>query len=109
MPDALDGPETWSGWRACDFGYPLVNYVRGNGTGLECAYLTEREMGEKPGVKADIARVRMVVARDKLRNPSGVGVACGACGEPYFVEIQGLTHACPPTQRLEAVRPAGRA
>ena len=68
MPESLDGPEIWSGWRECDFGYPLVNYVRGNGSGLQCAYLTEREMRMTAGIRADIARVRMVVARDRLRS-----------------------------------------
>jgi hypothetical protein len=96
MPQSLDGAETWSGWRECDFGYPLVNYVS-NGSGLQCAYLTEHESGLSVGVKADIARVRMVVARSRLRELSTVVVTCGVCGEV-------LSHE-PHTEPCMAIRP----
>ena len=107
MPEALEGPEVWSGWRESDFGYPLVNYVRGNGGGLQCAYLTERELGEKPGVRADIARVRMVCARDRLRGSVPVNVTCGTCGVAYLVNGQFVAHTCTATPQPQAARPAG--
>lgn len=66
LPERLEGPESWSGWKKCDLGYPLVNYCR-LGSLVAAAYLTEGELRNKPGVKADIARVRMVAVRAKLR------------------------------------------
>ena len=66
LPENMDGPEEWSGWHDCEYGYPLVNFVRHKGRD-ECAYLTLREMGLPLGPKIDVARARMVAALSRLR------------------------------------------